>query len=350
MRDGFDFGTKGFSLSTKSCQTMLDEVDEGENPGRKWGQVAVGQDWTYHMNLASSQAARSGLLGSAAGDIVQAQDDVKKDSGSKGVDWTHGSRKNPSKAGGKSQPEIYVVKDTVIAGYNVLIGNGRSYDDSSVPNKTDQNARLVNDFSAPLKAAAWVTQVIGEQEMTTYPGGEKNSIPGIGLLNFVQAQSKQIKKDLTDLVTGEKPINLDNLTAVSAPKVMINSSVINMLQKQSNRLLQAIYVDKIAQEIAVARVIDKAKMGLQLLQVGSQVPPIFSNNAAQQSITNYEKRLSDWIANLRANPKDNSEFVGNTIATLMQNSNDQIAASAAIRPEGEAAPAMENGAIKAPGH
>jgi len=347
MQDGIGNGKFDFNLSTKTCQQMASQIDSGKNPYNDWLQASLGDNWKYHMSLAGTQATSSGLLGATNSDINQVKNQVNKDNGKRGLPWVRGVLNSGVKyAGGISQPTITLTYDTVVAGYNVLIDKNRAYDDTSAPLKTDSNAGLVNTFSDPKEAGKWVAKVVGEQEITTYAGGKKQSIPGIGLLSDVQAQSALIKKKLADLVDGNEAITLSRLKAVSPPKVMLNSAVIQMLRKQSNSLMQAIYVNKIAEEVAIARIIDKAKLGLQLLEVGSQVPSIYANDAAQKGLTEEKERLQQAITDLRNNPKDNEEFVGSTIAALMGATAQEEAMSAAIRPSEDTPANMQNGAIK----
>jgi integrating conjugative element protein (TIGR03755 family) len=346
-RDGIGFGQFTYGLGLKSCNAMLSEVDEGKDPMNDWKQLAKRDSWKYHMSMASTQAAKSGMLGADGADVSQIKSKVEDDNGKSGMQWVQGVvRAGQKYAGGQGQPSIHLTKDTVIAGYNVLVGHGRTYDNTSPPQRDKDNQRLIDDFPDPKQAAQWMIKVVGEQEISTYPNGPKKSIPGIGLLNDVQAQSEAIKKKLVALIEGGDKMTVKNLKAVSPPKVMLNDAVIEMLRKQSSDLMRAIYVNKIANEVAVAKVLDKAKLGLQLLEVGRQVPAIFANSAAQKGIITEENRMKQWISDLRSNPKDNTEFVGGTIASLMSETNASEAASASIRPSARAVPPMEEGAIK----
>jgi integrating conjugative element protein (TIGR03755 family) len=345
-RDGIDFGQFSFDHGIKSCNAMLSEVDEGKDPMNDWKQLAKRDDWKYHLSLANTQASLKGMLGADSGDVNQVKTKVAEDDGKNGLQWVTGRNMDGQKhAGGQSQPPIYLTKDTVIAGYNVLIDKNRPYDDLNAPAKNQNNQRLVEAFPDPKSAADWMIKVVGEQIITTYTGGDKKSIPGIGLLNDVQTETQTIKTKLTALVEGGDKLTIDNLKAVSPPKVLLNDSVIEMLRKQSSDLMRAIYVNKLAEEVATAKILDKAKLGLQLLGVGRQVPPIFAASTAQKGIDADKKRMEQWIANLRSNPQDNTEFVGNTISSLMNAETAQEAASSAIQPSAKKSPAMENGAI-----
>ncbi len=347
IQDGVSNGQFDFNVSTKGCQEMVSEIGAGKNPYNDWGLASIGDDLKYHMSLADSQATPDGELGDSTQDINAAMKQVNQDNGRNGVQWVRGINKSGQLyAGGQGQPTIYLTFDTVVAGYNVLIGDNRSYDDTSVPSKTDSNARLVTTFPNPTVAGQWVAKVVGEQMITTYAGGQKQNTPGIGLLNDVQSESEQVKQLLQSLVDGSQPVTLDNLKLISPPKIILNNEVIQMLRKQTNALMQTIYLNKIAEEVAVARVIDKAKLGLQLLEIGSQVPTIYANSAATSGIKIDEDRMREWINDLRDSPKDNEEFVGHTVSALLSATQTQEAISASIRPSETPPPLMEDGAVK----
>lgn len=341
IRDKMDFGQRDMSLATKSCETMLNEVDRGQNPGNDWLQASMGDDWKYRMSLAGS-----GSGSDKTDDIVTTSSQISKDSGKNGVVWTKGSSHQGVKyAGGEDQPIIHLTRDTVIAGYNVLVGHNRSLDDLSPPQKSDATKRLVAAFPDPKEAADWVARVVGEQNMTTYIGGTKQSVPGLGLLPEINRQTQQINQTLTDFVEGKEPTTVENLKSISAPGIMLNVEVVDLLKLQTSAVTQAIYMNRIAEGVATARVIDKAKLALELLEVGRQVPAIYSNHAAQKGIMEEETRLRQWIKNLRTDPNDNAEFVGKTISTLLYKTNRE---EGLIRQTETSEPSniMQDGAIK----
>jgi len=142
------FGAKDdVSLSTKSCQVMQNEIAQGKNPYHDWGQISVGNDWKHYMSfdngnfLANANASLPNGLDPT--DINEVKDQVNKDNGKNGVSWVNGVNTGRSGlyAGGEDQPPILVLNDTAIAGYNVIIGNGRAYNDTSAPPKTTQDVK-----------------------------------------------------------------------------------------------------------------------------------------------------------------------------------------------------------------
>lgn len=347
LQDGIANGQFDFGVSTKSCQEMVAQVAQGKNPYHQWGEASMGDKWKHYMSFGDSQAVQSGLLGEAAGDINQAKQAVNDDDGKSGVQWFKGSSQDGAPyAGGVGQPVIDVVSDTVIAGYNTLIGSGRSLNDMSAPAPTEANERITLFFADPQAAATWVATVVGEQEMTTYPGGTKTSVPGRGLSGFITTQVNAVKPTLTGMVQGTMPISLANLQSVSTNTVAINEAFIRKLQNINDILTRDMTINSVSQWIAEMRVLNQAKLAMNILQVGSEEPVVISNKAAEQSITFYLGRLEYWITSIRTSPKDNSEILTSPILKLMGNINAQELSSASVRPAKDAEPIMEDGAIK----
>lgn len=351
LQDGVANGQFDMGISTKSCQEMVSQISQGKNPYHDWAAVAMGDKWKHYMSVGDSQAVNSGLLGSSAGDINQARQAVDKDNGKSGVQWFKGSHEDGGLyAGGQGQPLIDVVSDTVIGGYNTLISADRALDDMSAPAATDANARITTFFPDPKTAATWVTTVVGEQIMSTYPGGKKNSIPGRGLSIDISKQVDNIKPTLAGMVQGSMPINLANLKAVSTNTVALNEAFIRKLQNINDALTRSMTINSVAQWVAEMRVLNKAKLAMNILQVGREEPVVLANKAASNSIDFYIGRLQYWIDSIRTSPKDNSELMTAPILKLMGNINSQELSTDQIRPSSDASAIMEKGAIKRGSH
>ncbi len=336
-------------VSTKSCEQVSNEIDAGKDPYDGWLKASLGDTWKYRMNMASSSSLNSGYLGASNGDINQAKTAVDQDNGASGVVWVQGTSKGDGSkyAGGRGQPEILLINDTVLAGYNILIDpQNRAYDAKNPPPQNANTAGITSIFSLPQDAADWATHVLGDEIITTYPGGRKTSSPGVGLLWDVQAQATQVQQDLTNLVTGTSDMTLSNLKAVSAPRVMINQAVIKTIQQQTSSIMQSIIIQKLATEVASARVIDKAELTLQLLMVGEQAPPIYANQPAQAAINSAMTRLKDYISQFMFNNDVNQQFVSKTVTQILQETANEQAANAAIRPDQNTPAVMNNGAIQ----
>ena len=348
LNNGISGAREDLSLSTKSCQVMQNDIAQGENPYHDWSKISLGDDWKYYMgassssNFSSSQLASSGVDSS---DINQVKNQISKDNGDTGVPWVNGTNtgRGGLYAGGKGQPAILVLHDTVIAGYNVIIGDNRAYNDTSAPAKNDKNARLVDTWSSPTNAADWITRVLGDEKVTTYSGGNKSSSPGVGLLPEIQSITIALEPKIASLVSGTTSMSLDNLRAVSAPSVMLNKAVIEYIRRLTP-IERSIYVSKVSQIIATARIKDYAQLALQLLESGSQVPEIFANKAAQDNINSGIKRLNDQLQQILFNVKMN-QVVANPIAALIQKIQAKQLSAAEVKAEKKSEPTMSHGAI-----
>lgn len=331
-------------LSTKSCQAMQAQIAQGRNPYTDWATISMGNDWKYHMSLAPGSQENS--LNQSSGDINQVNQQVAKDNGDNGIPWVHGANigRNGVYAGGRGQPPIMVIHDTSVAGYNVILQTGRNYDDESTPTRTDANTHLLDTWANPKLAADWIVNVLGDEKITTYQGGEKQSSPGVGLLPSNQTLTTQILQNLQKLVTNQTPITLDNLKTVSAPGVMINTAVIEAI-RQKEPVTQAIIINKLAQEIATSRLIDKALLARQILQEGSQVPAIYSNKAAEESIQKALSRLDQAIEGMLFNVKVKKELVSDTVIHLLETTHEQQDVNAMITPAKISDRNIYNGAL-----
>lgn len=337
-----------FGLSTKSCQVMENQLSQGKNPYHDWAKLSMGDDWKYYMSLNNGEQLSSGnndTNGVDTTDINQVKNQVAEDDGSKGVLWVQGVDigRGGLFSGGKGEPAVLVLHDTAIAGYNVIIGNGRAYNDTSAPRRTDQNAHLVDTWRSPRDASDWMTKTLGDEKITTYSGGEKTSSPGVGLLPEIHDLTLDVGPKIAGLVSGQSSMSLDNLKEASAPSVMVNQAVISNIRQLSS-VNQSIYVSKLAQIIATARVADKAQLALRLLQSGSQVPAIFANKAAQEDIQAGEKRLNDELQSLMFNVNVN-RLVSDPIASLMQKIKEEQLNASAIQAGHQAESLMTQGAI-----
>jgi len=336
-------------LSTKSCQTMQSQISQGKNPYADWASLSMGNDWKYHMGTAGNHLSNS-FGDSASGDINQVSAQVSRDNGDNGIPWVHGASigRNGVYAGGKGQPAINIIHDTSVAGYNVILQSGRTYDDESAPARTDANAHLVDTWSSPKVAADWITDILGDEKITTYLGGDKQSAPGVGLLPANQRLTNQILVNLQKLVSGQTTITITTLQAVSAPGVMVNTAVIHALQ-QKEPVTQAILLNKLAQEVAASKLIDEALLARQILQEGSQIPAIYSNNAAQNSIQRCLTRLDQAINSLLFNVDVHKKLVSDTVSQVLETIHSEQQASAIVQTGKLPVSDMQEGAIKTNG-
>lgn len=194
---------------------MQGEIAKGQNPYADWASISMGSDWKYKMSLAGNNNLHANSDDNNS-DINQVSQQIAKDNGNNGVPWVHGENigRNGYYAGGQGQPPITVIQDTSIAGYNVILQSGRNYDDTSAPARTDANAHLIDTWTNPQLAANWIATVLGDEKITTYVGGDKQSTPGVGLLPANQQLTTQVLQSLQSLITNQTQTTIQNLQQV----------------------------------------------------------------------------------------------------------------------------------------
>ena len=292
---------EGVSLATKSCQQMEQEVRRGENPYEDVATIAIGDDWKRQMG--------TGGLFSSSVDVIQAEKNVAANAGRNGIPWpVPGGR-----AGGAAQPMIEPAADAMFAGWNITMNRVPS---ASGP-VYGSTAPLVRYWASPEAAHDWILKVIGDVQATSFGGGEKKSIPGQGLAPELDANAKTVQPELAALVFGTRAPTRTNLERVSAPDLAITRQVI-----ESMRNLPAadrdITVGRIANEVAMARVIDKALMARQLIQTGRQEPNIVATESLQGIIGKAVSQLDQAIENLLFENRIRQEVISITVRQVLK--------------------------------
>lgn len=333
--------------SVKSCQETRDEISQGQNPYQDWATLSVGESWKQHLSLTATGDE----------DINTANSDITQTAGDDGVNWVQGSTASDGTfhAGGKNQPPIHVITDTVQAGYNALLNRDYS---SNQPAPT--NSDLYNQFQTPADAIAWITTALGDQNITTCNDAScksaQGTIAGRGLLPWMTICTEQNKNDcvdtingkIQDLVAGTTAITKENLLAVSANDLVISPQSIHTLQN-IDASQQGIFIHKLAQEITMQRVMGKALTAHDILQAGRQVPAIVANRPAQYIIQDKIKDLEDDIHSLSFESQVRKQMMSNTLLNLIDFSSNQQNQAFSVGQIHTTQPMLENSALPSAG-
>lgn len=334
------------SASTKSCDTVKDQISQGKNPYQDWGTIAINDDWKKHLSFVSSGNE----------DINQSKKMIDAHGGENGVPWVQGSSDANAilHAGGKSQPPIHVIADTTKSGYNALL-NRDLQSNLDAPNNAE-NSGLKKYFPNPAAASAWITNVVGDQIITTCNDNtckkQQGGVIGHGLLPWVTSCqmdkdncSDTIRDDIGNLVTGNTAISKNSLTKVSADGIAISPEVIASIRDMDS-IQQKIIINKLAQEIAVQRVMDKAFIARNILATGAQVPVIAANHPAQVIIAQAMTNLDNDIRSLSFESQIRKQNMSATIAETLTFSNQQQRNMTGVSPASTSNLLMENGALQ----
>lgn len=330
--------------SMKSCQAIKDQIAHGKNPYQDWGTLSIGDSWKKHLSLTADGSE----------DMNEAQKDVTQHGGDDGVAWVQGSKSsfdNSVRAGGKGQPPLHVVSDVVKAGYNAMLNRDLTSSDSA-----PSGSNLASQFSTPQDASNWLTNVVGDQIITTCTDSSctaaQGGSAGRGLLPWATVCSEQNKNDCVDnlrtklqnLVTGSTAATKENLTAVSANDLLISPQVISTLKGMDNSQ-QGIYVNKLAQEVAIQRLLDKALTARNILQTGSQVPVVATNKPAQELLRQTMADLDAHIKAINFESQVRKSMMSDTVSSIIDYSGAQQQQAFSVGKVNNPQPVMQNSAI-----
>jgi integrating conjugative element protein (TIGR03755 family) len=327
------------AVSTKSCEVMQSEIASGQDPYANWGQISLGNSWKQTIGTAET---------SGNGDINQARQKVSQDAGRSGVPWVNPdalssiSGVSTHNAGGVNQPPIHIIHDTALSGYGVIENSNHTTLAHSIANHT--HSELATVFPTAHSAADWITNVVGDEIITTYNNGSKNSQPGVGLYTDIEYQTKQIIPKLQALVIGNTPLTLDNLNAISPENMTLSPDIIRTIQRQP-KVIQGIVINKLAQNIAAMMVINKARLAMRILQSGSRIPAIYANQAAQKNIQQAISWLQQDIQNILMFIKARQELMSNMLSTVLSAGQSQETDNTAVAVPKPQLPEMEHGAV-----
>nr|WP_225920174.1 integrating conjugative element protein [Pseudomonas vanderleydeniana] len=265
-----------FDRSKSSCREMAERMMNVAGGQNRWGALAEGQ------------ALKEAMSGNQ--DAVAVTTQAEADNGNTGVPWVGGE-----KAGGKQQPPIKVVKDVTKAGYNLLNGR-KATDNSSIDPKACNSGLLCKTWQSPDEAAGFANRVLGEDEQQTCKDCTKSTATaGVGLTPLIQEEYEAKLKALEALIAGNQITTPENLDAAGSNSMPITRGVITALRDEPDQELLA---RRLASEIAVTSILEKALLLQRTLLAGKKEPNVYASGLAVQAIDVEREALQQEIANL----------------------------------------------------
>lgn len=266
-----------FDRSKASCRAMAERMVNVAGNHSGWGSLAEGQALKEAIGQNKDAVA------------VTAQ--AESDNGNTGVPWVGGN-----KAGGRGQPPIRVVSEVTKAGYNLL--NNRSATDTSTISPNDCNSgMLCGTWRSPDEAAKFANRVLGEiQQQTCETCTKSTTTVGVGLTPLIQEEYEEKLETLQKLISGSKPPNTDNLNSAGSSSMPITRGVITALRDEPD---QEILAQRLASEIAVTSVLEKALLLQRALLAGNKEPNVAANEMATAAVNAERLSLQQEITNLK---------------------------------------------------
>ena len=286
-----------FDRSKTTCRAMANRMADIAGGQAGWEQLAEG------MALKEAPSKT---------DAVAAIEQTEAKRGNRGVPWVGGAH-----AGGSGQTPIKVVSDVTRAGYNLL--NGRSVTDtSSIPAASCGGRLSCQSWSSPQAAADWANRVLGEQVQRTCDGCNKTeSTAGTGLTPLLQGEYDAKLKALQDLVSKRVPTTPANLQAASSNALPITRGLIEALRDEPD---QDLLGQRLASEVALSSVLEKALLLQRTLLTGRQEPNVAANELAQQAVAQESDLLSLEIHNLKTELELRRTLAANAPSEILRRS------------------------------
>ncbi|WP_191833851.1 integrating conjugative element protein [Pseudomonas fluorescens] len=296
-----------FDRSKLTCRSMSEKMADMAGGQSAWSQLADG--------MVLKQAVTNT-------DAVSAIEQAETSRGNEGVTWVGGDN-----AGGAGQRPIRIVSDVTTAGYNLV--NGRAVGDTSsiAPGNCDGNLTC-ETWNSPTAASAWAVRVLGEQEQRTCEACTKTvTVPGVGLTPLIQEEYETKLEALRELIVGNRPMSADNLQAAGSTSLPITRGVIEALRDEPD---QNILARRLASEVALASVLEKALLLQRTLLTGRKEPNVAVNDLAQKAVTHESDMLDREIHNLKTELELRRELSGNSPMAIIQRHSTRAAGSRSI--------------------
>ncbi|KTS76506.1 conjugal transfer protein [Pseudomonas oryzihabitans] len=294
--NGIGQGRLDFDRSKATCRAIADKMLD----------VAGGQvGWN---KLAEGEAMKSAAANTT--DAVAAIHQVEQKGGNDGVTWVGGT-----KAGGSGQQPIKVVSDVTKAGYNLLSGRAPT-STGSIPASSCNGGLVCSTWSSPQEAATFATRVLGEQQEQTCDNCQKTvTQAGAGLTPLIQETYDTKLKLLNDLLAQRKPLTDENLAAAGSNAIPVTRGLVEALRNDQD---QDVLAKRLASEVSLAEIIEKALALLRVIFAGSQEPNVAANEVAQKQVGQDTAQLQTEIQNLKTELDLRREMAGNAPTTILQ--------------------------------
>lgn len=295
-----------FDRSKLQCRAMAERMAEMAGGQMGWSQLAEGM-------------ALRDAVGSA--DAVSAIEQAETRRGNEGVPWVGGSN-----AGGSGQAPIKVVGDVTRAGYNLV--NGRGVSDTSAITQASCGSLSCETWSSPDAAVQWATRVLGEQEQRTCESCTKTqTVPGVGLTPLIQEEYDAKLQVLQELITGARNTTFENLHEAGSVSLPITRGVIEALRDEPD---QDILARRLASEVALASVLEKALLLQRTMLTGKKEPNVAANQMAVDAVIQESDTLDREIRNLKTELELRRELANNSPMAIIQRHSTRAAGSRGV--------------------
>ena len=292
------------SASVKTCEETERSIKNGQDPYEDWVRMAKGDAWKARV--------------SSNGDVIEAKMAVERreEGQNNGVSWVYGT-----KAGGRNSQPIQPIRDLSVAGYNATLN--RPVATSPTANYSGSSAgasRLVRAFRSPEDLAAFSTNVLGDRSVYLCTQGSDCPQPtttttAAGLGPAYERELDTLTPLLQELAESNTP-KFGRLQAVSAPGMAISPQLMEAVHKMPADT-QAVALSRLAQELAMQRVVDKALVARNVLITGLSLPEATAAGEMTREVQQKIDRMTQYINDLMFEFRIRKEMTADTALAIM---------------------------------
>jgi integrating conjugative element protein (TIGR03755 family) len=207
----------------------------------------------------------------------------------------------------------------------------------------EEPPRITKIWPSPEEAAEWTVKVLGDEVVRTVSTGSDETQPGVGLLNHHDAEATKVAELLQGLVAGSSPPTLENLEEVTAPGTVITRQVIETIQAKPASE-QAIFIGKIAGQVALERTVERALLARRMLLTGMRDPHVSATPAPRQ-LQPFLAELEREIDNLLFETRVRKEIASRTAELLLRDEGVKRTDSRGLVPTRDRKP-LDEGSVR----
>ena len=310
------------AASLKTCEEMERAIKSGENPYEDWVKMAKGETWKAKA--------------SASGDVVEAKMAVDKNEQgqNEGVSWVFGT-----KAGGRTGLPIQPIRDLSIAGYNATLNRATtSAATANYSGSNERSTRLVKAFESPQELADFTTAVLGDRSIYLCTQGA--GCPQPTTTTTASGLGPRYEKELDTItpllqrLAQSNSSNYADLQNVSAPGMAISPQLMDAVRRMPAET-RSVATNRLAQELSMQRVVDKALIARNVLITGLSLPEATAAGEMGKDVQLKIDRLTQYINDLMFEFRIRKEMTSDTALAIMGNQLAEGSQSVQVR---EAAP------------
>ena len=282
---------KKWDISVKSCEETMTDLADGNDPFQDLMKISRVQAWQEQATLGSSATVAKRHADNADGCI----------------DWIAGN-----KSGCKGSDPIWLLTDTTEAGWCLLLKQDPGCRGMTGKGPPGDGSYLQQVWQTPDLASRWITDVLGDYRM--HSGESSSTVSGTGLLPKVDEETELVHAKLTEVVySGIPPTNAE-MEQLKSDRISLSPELIVALRDLPDRKF---LITRLASEIALARIVERAFLARRLLLSGLMEPNIQNSGTVSETVHKQIDILEREIERLTFEMHISKRLVSDTILSVL---------------------------------